>query len=168
MYLKQWWPFLKLAQIFGCFPFKKSKKNPCGLTAIKSKTYLALFVFMNGLQHMQIFIFFAYFAYFYPEKIIYSLQVTVTHGSIIDTVIYGSMMISLYSLQITIMSKIYTGWNLQFVNVLDAIESRNILKCKVSILKRYNFWSILKLRMVLTDQLFLTIFAKFTLGIKIV
>ena len=41
-YLSTFWPILKIYQVFGAFPIKKSIDMPCGFAAIQTSTYLVL------------------------------------------------------------------------------------------------------------------------------
>ena len=41
-YLSTFWPILKIYQVFGAFPIKKSIDMPCGFAAIQTSTYLIL------------------------------------------------------------------------------------------------------------------------------
>ena len=41
-YLSTFWPILKIYQVFGAFPIKKSTDMPCGFAAIQTWTYLVL------------------------------------------------------------------------------------------------------------------------------
>ena len=41
-YLSTFWPILKIYQVFGAFPIKKSIDMPCGFAAIQTATYLVL------------------------------------------------------------------------------------------------------------------------------
>ena len=41
-YLSILWPILKIYQVFGAFPIKKSIDMPCGFAAIQTATYLVL------------------------------------------------------------------------------------------------------------------------------
>ena len=41
-YLSTFWPILKIYQVFGAFPIKKSIDKPCGFVAIQTSTYLVL------------------------------------------------------------------------------------------------------------------------------
>ena len=147
IFLNTFWPILKVLQILGMFPIKKSPDFLCGFKAIPAKKYIflvvSIFILGNGAQIVA-----SYYIMCHYDKNLWELQNVMfgTSGSLMDNidVIGFSMLMVLSNLGLILGNLSLKNPFIDLLELFEGVEitstKNNIYKMKVVLFSFVFLW----------------------------